>query len=78
MSAISVQLPNSLRMKLTEVARQEGVSVDQLVASAVAEKLSALMSDDYLHKRAARSSQDAFEQALSEIPDVEPEDYDRL
>ncbi|MDM8522704.1 hypothetical protein QUF80_04965 [Desulfococcaceae bacterium HSG8] len=78
MSAISVQLPHSLRTKITEVARQDGISVDQFIASAVAEKLSALMTADYLQKRAARSSQDAFEQALAKIPDVEPEDYDRL
>jgi len=42
------------------------------------EKLSCLTTLDYLHKRSDRSSQKAFENALSEVPDIEPEDYDKL
>ena len=57
---------------------EDGVSADQFIASAVAEKLSALMTANYLRKRAGRSSREAFEQALSEIPDAEPEDDDKI
>jgi len=78
MSTISVNLPHSLQSKITELAQQDGISLDQFIATAIAEKLSALMTVDYLRQRAARSSQDAFEQALLEIPDVEPEEYDTL
>lgn len=78
MSTISVHLPHSLERKVQEVAQQDGISLDQFIATAIAEKLSALMTVDYLRQRAERSSQKAFEQALSEIPDVEPEDYDKL
>jgi len=78
MSTVSIQLPHSLRNKAQEMAHQDGISLDQFVASAVAEKLSALLTADYLHQRAERSSQEAFEKALSEIPDIEPEEYDRL
>jgi hypothetical protein len=78
MSTVSVRLPHSLKSRAEEMACQDGISLDQFVASAVAEKLSALLTADYLRQRADRSSQEAFEQALKEIPDVEPEDYDRL
>lgn len=78
MSTVSIYLPHSLKHKAEEVAQQDGISFDQFVASAVAEKLSALLTADYLRQRAERSSQDAFEQGLAEIPDVEPEDYDTL
>lgn len=78
MSTVSIHLPHSLQHKVEEMAQQDGISFDQFVASAVAEKLSALLTADYLYQRAERSSQDAFEQALTEIPDVEPEDYDKL
>ncbi len=78
MSTISIHLPHSLQHKVEEVAQQDGISFDQFVASAVAEKLSAFLTADYLRQRAERSSQDAFEQALAEIPDVEPEAYDKL
>jgi hypothetical protein len=78
MSTVSIHLPHSLQHKAEEVAHQDGISFDQFVASAVAEKLSALLTADYLRQRAERSSQDAFEAALAEIPDVEPEEHDRL
>ena len=78
MSTISVHLPHSLHKKVKEVVQQDGISLDQFIATAIAEKLSALMTVDYLRQRAGRSSQKGFEQALSEIPDVEPEKYDKL
>ena len=78
MSTVRVHLPHPLHTKVKEVAQQDGISLDQFIATAAAEKLSALMTADYLRQRAERSSQKAFEQALSEIPDVEPEEHDKL
>jgi len=78
MSLISIQLPHSLHIKASEVAHLDGISIDQFIATAIAEKLSVFMTLAYLRNRAVRSSSQAFEEALSEIPDVEPEEYDRL
>jgi len=52
MGALSLRLPESLRQKLGEVAQREGVSINQLISSAVAEKLSALLTEEYLGARA--------------------------
>ena len=41
MSALSLRLPNSLHERARDLARREGVSINQLVASALAEKMSA-------------------------------------
>jgi hypothetical protein len=78
MSAISLRLPESLHEKAREVARQESVSVNQLITLALAEKLSALMAEDYLVMRARRGDRAKFEAALAKAPDVEPEEADRL
>ena len=78
MSTLSVRLPNSLHARLRELARQEGVSMNQFIATAVAEKVSALMTADYLEERAARADRSAFEHVLARVPDVEPEEDDRL
>ena len=56
MSAISLRLPASLHEKAREVARQESVSVNQLITLALAKKLSALSAEDYLVMRARRVS----------------------
>jgi len=48
MSTLSVRLPNALHRHLRELAQREGVSMNQLISSAVGEKLAALMTEDYL------------------------------
>ena len=78
MSAISLRLPNSIHNKVREVAIQEGTSINSFIATALAEKLSAILTEEYLETRAARSSEEKFHQALAEVPDVEPEEHDRL
>jgi predicted transcriptional regulator len=78
MSALSVRLPESLHRKLAEVAEREGISINQLINSAVAEKMSALMTEEYLAARAASGSRRRFRAALAKVPDVKPEERDRL
>ena len=71
MSALSIRLPESLHRNARAYAEQEGVSVNQLIASALAEKLAALGAQDYLASRAARASKTKFEQALAQVPDAD-------
>ena len=77
MSALSLRLPESLHRKLGEVAEREGISINQLINSAVAEKMSALMTEEYLEARAKRGNRRKFVSALAKVPDVEPEESDR-
>lgn len=78
MSAISLRLPESLHATARKVAKEEQISVNQLITLALAEKLSALMTEDYLRERAFRGSKEKFAQAMAKVADVEPEEYDRL
>lgn len=78
MSTLSLRLPDSLHKGVKELASREGISINQFVATAVAEKMSALMTEVYLQERARRGSRERYEAALAEVPDVEPEEYDRL
>ena len=78
MSAISLRLPNSLHGKLGDFARREGVSINQLVNSAVAEKMATLMTVEYLQERAKRGSRKKFEAVLAKISNRQPEVFDRL
>lgn len=78
MSTMSLRLPESLHRRLRDVAEREGISMNQFVATAVAEKMSALLTEDYLTTRAQRASRERYEAALAEVPDVEPEPRDRL
>ena len=78
MNALQINLPHSLRSYLAALAEREGVTVEQFVASAVAEKASALMTEEYLSERAARGSRERYDAALATVPDAEPKEGDRL
>jgi hypothetical protein len=72
MSAISVRLADSLHRKVREAAQKDGVSINQFISTAVAEKLSALLAEDVLEARARRATRAKFERALAKVPDVDP------
>jgi hypothetical protein len=78
MSDISVRLPNSLYKSLQTLAQQDGISVDQFITTAVAEKISALTTETYLENLAQQGSRTAYEAVLAKVPDIEPEPYDQL
>jgi hypothetical protein len=78
MSTLSLRLPESLHKQLRELAQSEGVSINQLAASALGEKMAALMTQDYLEHRAQRGSRSKFEKVLFKIQDNEPETHDKL
>ncbi len=78
MSTISLRIPDSLHIQIRKLADQDGISINQFISTAAAEKLAALMTVDYLAERAKRGSREKFEAALAMLPDVEPEDHDKL
>lgn len=78
MSAISVRLPDSLHARVKEVAKRENVSINQMITLALAEKLSALDTAEYLESRADRASRDDFQRVLDQVAEREPALEDRL
>lgn len=78
MGAISLRLPESLHEQVRELSKQDGISINQFIATALAEKMSALMTVDYLERRALSGSWEKFERALAKVADVEPAEQDRL
>jgi predicted transcriptional regulator len=78
MSHLNVQLPDSLYKNLQALAEQDGISVDQFIATAVAEKIAALTTETYLEALAKRGSRAKYEAVLAKVPDIEPEPYDQL
>ena len=65
-------MPESLARQLRECAAKEGVTLDQLLSSAAAEKLSALLTVDHLRQRALRAKREDFLAFLAASPDVQP------
>ena len=78
MSALSLRLPKTLHEQVKELAQEEGISVNQFVMLAVAEKIASISTIEYLEKRAKRGSRERLLEILDKAPDVEPEEFDQL
>ncbi len=68
MSNLSLSLPDSIHRQLKLAAEEDGISIDQFVSLAVAEKLSALQTYDIIAERAKGGSRESFLQAMASIP----------
>ena len=72
MSNLSLRLPDSIHRHIKEIAKREGVSINQFISTAVSEKISAIMTEEYLTARAKRAKKGAFRKILDKVPDREP------
>jgi len=54
------------------------VSMNQFIVNAVAEKIATLKTVDHLKKRAKKGSRQHALEILSNVPDIEPEEWDKL
>jgi predicted transcriptional regulator len=78
MNALTIELPDSLYRKVAELARADGISIEQFIATATAEKMASLLTTDYLKREASMGSREELERVLKKVPDVPPEPYDEL
>lgn len=78
MSVLSLRLPASLHEQVRSLSEQEGISINQFILLAIAEKMATIDTQNYLQQRAARGSREKLLAVLAKAPDVEPDDADRL
>lgn len=78
MTALTIRLPDSLHREIKQLAKAEGISLNQFLTLAAAEKMSALRTVDHLRAEAAKGSRADFEAFLTAVPDTEPDEDDKL
>jgi predicted transcriptional regulator len=78
MTTLSVRLPTTVHRELKKLSEHEGISLNTLIATAVAEKLSALEAQTILEERSQRGSREKFLAALQAVPDVAADARDVL
>jgi hypothetical protein len=71
----TISLPEEIFRKAEELAARQRVSVEELVSAALSEQFA---GTEYLRRRGQRASVERFRAALEQIPNGEPEPYDRL
>ena len=63
---------------IKEIAQKEGISINQFISSAVSEKISAIMTEEYLERRAKRADRKEFGKILDQVPHRPPIAGDEL
>ena len=78
MTTLTIQLPDSIRAQVEELARRDGITADQFLVTAAAEKVSALRTVDFLKAEAAQGRVEDWDFALSRVPARPPLPGDEL
>lgn len=78
MSTMSLRMPDYLHNNIREIAESEHISVNQLVTTAIAEKVSALATERYLNAMAAKGSVEAFDSVMAKVKSRSPLPGDEL
>ena len=78
MSDLRLRLPDSLHRKLREISKKDDVSINQFIATAVAEKAAAYLTVEYLEERARSADPALFDRLLDRVPDTAPLPGDEL
>ena len=63
-STYPLRLPKSLKDQVAKVAKRDGTSINQFIAIAVAEKISALETERFFSERAKQADMEAFRAIL--------------
>jgi hypothetical protein len=75
-STYPLRLPRSIRAGVDRVSKREGVSINQFVSIAVAEKLAMLEAETYFTERQARADLKAFDKLMARKTGEAPREGD--
>jgi len=75
---MSLRMPDYLKNAINDVCTNEKISLNQFILNALSEKVSALQTLDIIEQRAKRASKASFIEALRQVPNVTPDERDKL
>ena len=73
-----LRLPRSLKEAVERLSREDRTSINQFVATAVAEKVSALQTAAYFTDRQARADFKAFDRMMKRKGGIKPREGDEM
>jgi hypothetical protein len=77
MSTLSIRIPNSIHEVVKQISKEDNISINQFIASAITEKVTAMETEDYLLKRGSLGNREVFGKILQKVPQGEPDHFDK-
>jgi hypothetical protein len=78
MTTIEAKIPEPVLRQAEQLAEREQISLEQLISLAVTQSIGIWSNQSYVARRATRGNREDFLNALDQVPDVEPPEYDHL
>jgi hypothetical protein len=78
MKKIQVRLPENIHDKMKELAKEEGISMNNFIVASVSNEVVRQETRDFFRNAAAGFDNQAFADALAAIPDVPAQKSDKL
>lgn len=76
LSTYPLRLPRSIRAGVERLSKQDGVSINQFVSIAVAEKVAMMQAQAYFEERSARADLQAFDALMNRVGTEVPREGD--
>jgi hypothetical protein len=78
MTTIEAKIPDAVLKQARELAERENIPLEQIFSLAVTQAVGVWSNESYIALRARRATREKFIDALKQVPDSEPAEYDRL
>ncbi|RJQ62458.1 MAG: toxin-antitoxin system HicB family antitoxin [Desulfobacteraceae bacterium] len=78
MAKLQLRLPESIHSKVRKIANKENISINQLLVNSISNEIIRYETMQFFADRSRGFDEQHFLDALKEIPEVEPEEQDRL
>jgi hypothetical protein len=78
MTTVEAKIPEAVLRQARELAEREKVPLEQIISLAVTQAVGIWSNESYIAMRAERATKEKFIEALKQVPDSEPPEYDHL
>ncbi|MEJ2053090.1 MAG: toxin-antitoxin system HicB family antitoxin [Calditrichaceae bacterium] len=78
MKAIQVRIPDTIHHKLKELAKEEGISINNFIVSSISNEVIRQETRDFFKKASAHFNPKDFAEALAAVPDAPVPESDKI
>jgi hypothetical protein len=78
MKTIEADIPEPVLKQAQELATRENIPLRHLISLALTQAIGVWSNESYITGRARLGNREKFLEALKEVPDVQPPDFDKM
>lgn len=78
MTTVEAKIPEPVLKQARQLAERDGIPLERIISLAVTQSVGVWSQESYVALRAKRASREKFDEALRQVPDAAPPDYDHL